>query len=152
MVIFQQYVSPLCTWSVHNCKLQTMRQAIHSSVESCYRMSLRPSVLEQLTLDRSGVDPFFSPVNFPGSNVKPVVNNGANDHMPTVARRSQWVLILIRYISRLRLSHVKICQRYIQYYAHSKRSRMLHTHARTQITIVIYNRIYNDSFTFLISI
>ena len=32
-----------------------------------YRVSLRPSVVEHSTQDRSGVAPFFDPVNFPGS-------------------------------------------------------------------------------------
>ena len=51
-----------------------------------FRVSLRPSVVEQWTQDRSDVSPFFDPVNFPGSNVKPMANNGARDHVPTADR------------------------------------------------------------------
>ena len=79
-----------------------------------FRVSLRPFVVEQWTQVRSDVSPFFDPVNFPGSNVKPMANNGARDHVTTATRLSWGVLILIQYISRLRLSHVKIWQRYIQ--------------------------------------
>ena len=79
-----------------------------------YCMSLRPSLVEQSTQDRSDVITFFDPVNFSGTNVKPMANNGARDHVLTAARLSQGVLILIQYISHLRLPHVKIWHRYIQ--------------------------------------
>ena len=55
---------------------------------------------------------FFDPANFSGSNVKPMANNGARDHVSTATGRSQVVLILIQYISHLRLPVAKIWQRY----------------------------------------
>ena len=73
-----------------------------------------PSVVEQSTQNRSGVAPSFDPVNFPRSNVTPMANNGARDQVPTAARLSEGVLILIQYISHLRVPHVKIWQYYIQ--------------------------------------
>ena len=79
-----------------------------------YHMSLRLAVAEQSTQDRSGVAPFFDPVNFLGANVKPMANNGARDHVPTAARLSQGVLILKHYISHLRLPHAKIWRIYVQ--------------------------------------
>ena len=74
--------------------------------------------------------------NFLASNAKPMANNGARDHVLTVTRLSQWDLILIQYISHLRLPHVKIGQRCIQWYAHSRRSNMLRTQARTEARIL----------------
>ena len=60
-------------------------------------MLLRHSVLEQSTEDLGGNDPFFfRPSQFSGSNVKPIASNGARDHVPTAARRSQGVVILIQ--------------------------------------------------------
>ena len=53
-----------------------------------YRVSLRPSVAEQSAQDRRGVAPFFDTVNFPGSYVKTISNNGARDHVPTADRLS----------------------------------------------------------------
>ena len=87
---------------------------IFSLSNGAYRVSLRPSIVEQSTQDRSGVAPFFDLVNFPGSSVNPMANSGARDHVLTAARLSQEVVILIQYISHLRLPHAKIWQRYIQ--------------------------------------
>ena len=79
-----------------------------------YRVSLRPSIVEQSTQDRSGVAPFFDLVNFPGSSVNPMASSGARGHVLTAVRLSQGAVILIQYISHLRLPHAKIWQRYIQ--------------------------------------
>ena len=49
-------------------------------------ISLRPSVPEQSTQDRSGV---FDPVNFLSANAKPMANSRARDRVPTAARLSQ---------------------------------------------------------------
>ena len=64
-------------------------------------MPLRPSVLEQSTQYRSGAGPVFGSANFPGSNVKPVAKNGTHDHVPMAAPRSQGLLILIHFPSKI---------------------------------------------------
>ena len=86
-----------------------------SSPPNCaYGMSLRPSVPEQSTQDRSAVNRFFDPANFPVSNIESMTNNGARDHVPIADCRSQGVLILMQCIFHLRLPHAKIWQHYLQ--------------------------------------
>ena len=61
-VIFQRKVPPLCTWRVHQCKLQSTHlyaRPFSSPSNRVYRMSLRPFILEQSNQDQGGVVRFF---------------------------------------------------------------------------------------------
>ena len=75
----------LIALNVARASLWTTVYLLANLSNGAYRVSLRPSVVEQSTQDWSGVAPLFDPVNFPGSNVKPIANNGARDHVVKAA-------------------------------------------------------------------
>ena len=90
---------------VHSCKKHTMPQAIFFSVESCFLHVV--ATLRSRAIDR-GSERYWCVVRssnfFPASNVEPMANSVAGNHVPTTARWSHGVLVLVLWTPHLGLT------------------------------------------------
>ena len=108
--IFQWFVSSLCTWRLPNRKRSTIRKAILFFVESCLPRVAATPRSRATDLGSKRCWSVFRSSQFSRLQWRTMV------HVITCQRRpvDRRVLILIRYISHLRLPRAKIWQSYIR--------------------------------------